>query len=315
MPDHGRRRTSSAAAPAKTGRDRKWMNSNIEESRERDFGKFPHGCGYRYSQWLPSITGPVGGVFASRGPWTRRLKIASVCSGAAPCAKIMLNLGVPHEYVFTCDSKKSSFNFIDHNFKIGHHFMDVRELSCGSGRCAMHEPHGVPSCNLSQIVAPGELDLLIAGVSCRPYTRARAGRSAGTCAHQDSDLSDQWLALVALLIPTACIFENVWGITCPESKWDKTTPLQKLVSSIKATLPDYTVSIFGMCGSTWMVMARRRVYMVLMHKRAGSGAVARMKAMVKDTFVMDYLSTIVDWIRLVVADILPAQCVLAIVVS
>ena len=80
----------------------------------------------------------------------------------------------------------------------------------------------------------------------------------------------------------ACIFENVWGITQCESKTDKTTPLKKLQTSIQDQLPDYTVMIFAMCCSTWLVMSRRRVYMILIHKSAGPDATARIKTMVQD---------------------------------
>ena len=84
------------------------------------------------------------------------------------------------------------------------------------------------------------------------------------------------------LVPMACIFENVWGITQCESKTDKRTPLSRLRNEIEAKLPDYNIVSFAMCGSTFMVMTRRRVYMILVHKRAGPDAVQRIKAMVKD---------------------------------
>ena len=195
---------------------------------------------------------------------------------------------VPHTYEFTCDNKRTSYNFIKANFSVEHHFCDLREISSsGEGRCAHHEFHPVGTrCPcvfpLPGISAAFGLDILVAGVSCKPYTRARAKRMEGTRAHGDADLSDHWISLVKRLVPMACIFENVWGITQCESKTEKRTPLSRLRNEIQAQLPDYNIVIFAMCGSTWMVMSRRRVYMILVHKRAGPDVVQRIKAMVKD---------------------------------
>ena len=194
--------------------------------------------------------------------------------------KVYEQLRVPHTYEFTCDNKLSSFNFIKANFpKVKHHFLDLREISNSEqGQCAFHD-----RCVPIPGIAPAfNLDILVAGVSCKPYTRARTGRMEGTCSHSDADLSTHWVSLVRRLKPKACIFENVWGITQCESKSDRTTPLKRLRKEIQAQLPDYNDVIFAMCGSTWMVMSRRRVYMILVHNTAGPDAIPRIKKMVKD---------------------------------
>ena len=71
--------------PRATG---KWMNHSVAALLPpRNFVTHPHGCGWRYQQWSDSITSPLDGVFSSRGTWLRRLRVASICSGATPDAK------------------------------------------------------------------------------------------------------------------------------------------------------------------------------------------------------------------------------------
>ena len=62
----------------------------------------------------------------------------------------------------------------------------------------------------------------------------------------------------------------------------KTTPLKRWRKQIEEQLPECNVIIFAMRGSTWLVMSRRRVYMVLVHKKAGKVATARIKMMLKE---------------------------------
>ena len=157
--------------------------------------KFLFECVSRFSI-ITCLSGCIFCCFcflsSSRGTRTRRLKVASVCSGMSLDTKVYLQLAVPHDYVFTCANKKVAFEFISKNFDIGHHFVALREIAIeieGEGRCAFHKIHGVARCSCVGMLTPGMLDILTAGDSCNFYSRASIGRFDGTTSHRDADLS------------------------------------------------------------------------------------------------------------------------------
>ena len=84
--DHVTRVLKSVAARTATRGPGKWMNTSVAAVLHRNFFTHPPGCGWRYHQWSDTITSPLEGVFRSRGIWLRRLRVASICSGATPDA-------------------------------------------------------------------------------------------------------------------------------------------------------------------------------------------------------------------------------------
>ena len=152
----------------------------------------------------------------------------------------------------------------NHPDKVGHHFKDAKEVAkFGRGFCMRH----------NQICEPddmcGRSTFVIAGVSCRLFSTANKDRTKGTKDHEDAGLAEAWVLQVERDEPDSAVLENVFGFAMRESKAEPASPLVQLLKYIKERLPMYSVRVYWMEGHVFLVLARRRVFVHLIHKRAG----------------------------------------------
>lgn len=214
------------------------------------------------------------------GIQVRPIRIASVCSGMNPEVFVAGLSGLDVEHVWSCAPKESCWRFISSNNLLAQHaFMDLREITTNNaGSCRIH-----PKCKCV-IEMPAFIDLLVSGVSCRPYSLARSGRmSVGDDDHMDRDLVLAWVEGVKKWEPNVAIFENVWGMTMRSLKRNTPSPLRQLLDLIKVELPQYACKPFIANSCLWLVWDRRRVWLVLVHMRAGGqNSLDRIEKMLKD---------------------------------
>ena len=228
-----------------------------------------------------NLLDPLEQVRRFRGPVLHAHCMASVCTGAGPESQIDNVLEVQTRHFFTCDIKATAFRWIEANGPASeHHFVDVREMACSieqllngkiriQARCARH---GMQICTVD--ITPGELHMLTAGISCKPFSNARTGRRSGTTAHRDEDLFQHCIRLVKALQPGILLLENVHGIIFPESKLNKSSPLNRFLKAFKDENPLYHVIVFVVTGKLWLVQSRKRVYVAFFHERVGGSHAA-----------------------------------------
>ena len=161
------------------------------------------------------------------------------------------------------------------------HFVDMREVAENltissdsnkpwiktvtlKGFCALHGREHA----MNTVV--GTVDCIISGLSCKPFSCARSKRfSQGSNAHKDADLYQAFLQILRALKPKIALVENVYGLLLPESKQVKQTPLETFLAEVAASCEGYHPVVFLMHGSTFMILTRRRVYILLIHESAG----------------------------------------------
>ena len=224
----------------------------------------------REQLWIPHVTRPLAHIRESKGALRRKATVASLCTGLGPESRLPHALGVPMDFAFTSDCKESAYQWILRNGPDSEcHFVDLRHLmDSGTGICAKH---GFQRCSITRWKK--KLDLLIAGISCRPYSNARAERKSGTAQHQDAYLFDAFVKIMVILEPGAALFENVFGISLPESRSDPVSPLQRMLDRIKTDLPMYSVTYFVTNGSLFLVWSRRRIWIFLYAQGEGWGCI------------------------------------------
>ena len=243
-----------------------------------------------YQLYVPDLQNPMKRVKDSRGKQLRSIRIATACSGLAPESKFDITVKLKHTSEWTCDSKESSWRFIEANGPVeGHHFVDFRELAASidlscpgkakvQGRCARHE---FQQCTVELEI--GELDSFHAGVSCKPYSVARSDRASGTKSHRDAWCMDAFLSLVSGVRPRTALLENVHGFIMPESKSDPTSPLKRFLAAAAEQCPTYSIQTFRLPGTTFLHFSRRRVFVCMIDNHSGGDlAVDRLKRYVTE---------------------------------
>ena len=224
-----------------------------------------------YSKWVPDIRDPLKPLKAFRGPWKRPVRIASLFGGLGSERQVLKVFEVPTETILSCDKKKPAVAFQERHHKRGeHHMLDATDLlEPGNDnlqfRCLYHL---FGMCALSAIL-PMLIDILFVSTSCCPFSRARTGRAQGTQSHDDIKCIEAfWLAL-SMLLPIACIFEQVVGFGLQESLRDPFSPLDKFLAKLKKDFPQYRIVVFFAEGSLWLALLRHRIYVIMVHTDAG----------------------------------------------
>ena len=226
---------------------------------------------------LPMIKEMLEPVRLARGPLTRKARGSSICTGIASEHPSREPFEMPTDYLFGCDSKEAAFNFTqDNGPKFDAYFVDCHDIEPDlesseadsdnqiSGRDALKD-FAITTLLLPVLL----LEWLIAGVSCRPFSVARAGRHSGTVSHSEADLVPIWLKLLFKFQPKFSILENVFGFCLQENTLDKVSPLQRLIRFMKEQEYPYIIRVFILCGSTFLKWKRRRVFVSVIHKSAG----------------------------------------------
>ena len=113
------------------------------------------------------------------------------------------------------------------------------------------------------------LDCLVAGVSCKPYSTARTGRSADVQNHPDCDLLNYFLLALKTGMARSGIFEHVWAFLLPD-KGDPNgkKPIERFIEELKRQVPfmHFKVLIMGLVD---VPLSKRRVYTIFVHEEDG----------------------------------------------
>jgi len=109
---------------------------------------------------------------------------------------------------------------------------------------------------------PGRADILVAGIPCRPYSRARVTRmkQGSVEGHSDFPLFQHTLSIMDKAEPIIVVLENVVGWDAPVSSDaapDDPTPMESAAQAIR-NLGKYHVQPVQLGMTVWSHMARER---------------------------------------------------------
>ena len=236
-----------------------------------------------YAQWAKHIDcAPLKDLQNLKGPFLRPPRMASLFNGLSSEKKVMQLFGVEAEWCFSCDKKPSTVAWQHQHFpRSTHHFvdgLDFLDAEEGGGRDLYSE--GLGRVKLSKFHKL--IDVLFVGTSCRPFSSSRSGRKSKGTSHEDVKLLDSFFHVARETEPAAMIFEQVYGFAMPERTGDPESPLQKFLQRCKDDLPQYEVSTYFAEGGLFLVLARHRVYIILVHNdHGGRGSLDVLTAIVK----------------------------------
>jgi site-specific DNA-cytosine methylase len=124
-----------------------------------------------------------------------------------------------------CDPKESSFKFMSRNYKNGprHFYKTIRGVLSGAAECSVHPPG-----HCETLAEPGDVDLVVSGMPCQPFTRFRpkhenmSGRKGPARTHPQAHVAMEEMPEYLIRVrPTAFILEEVAGF---KDKIDKSDP-------------------------------------------------------------------------------------------
>jgi len=172
----------------------------------------------------------------SRKGLRRKVRLLSVCSGIGSELYVVKTMGLPVAHnVVCCDSDAVARRFISKNHKdlISHIFCDMHALG-SSGAC---EEHGCDCCDDS-----GEIDVIIGGPPCTPYSRQRSNRgdvpvekhrawAATFGCGQGAEMG--FLGVLQKKMPKCGAFENVMGFGSATTA-DGSSPLALFIAKLQS---------------------------------------------------------------------------------
>ena len=210
--------------------------------------------------------------FELRGKQVNEVLHASERTGLLTEAMAYQLAGLRYRIARTADPDVSSFRFVQANFPGDFcHFNCMREVAReGEGVCMTHTRR----CRAEDFSWPGKRrpNADMAGVSCRGFSTAHKSRmTKGAFAHSDSDLFESWVAGIKKDEPDFAVMENVLGMSIQTSKEDE-APLRRIVEFIERELPQYSCVVIWTDAIVWLVLNRKRLWIHLVHKRAGGRA-------------------------------------------
>ena len=221
--------------------------------------------------WLNHILHPLAAIRDGLGQTRRRATVMTIFSGAQPEQLFPRLFNIECDFLLSVDRKEAAYRFCrDNGFNTRHHFLHAEEV-CKSGRgiCANHD-FGVCCAAPDEYVDATEFmqpDLLLAGLPCPPYSRAREQRFKGTVSHKEAHTISCFEDALALWKPKKAILEEVQGFMCRESSADPESPYLKMVKRINKRMPQLTIRCYMLQGKTWLRFHRRRVYIVFTDSR------------------------------------------------
>eukprot|EP00971_Amphidinium_carterae_P252476 5012224-Amphidinium_carterae.6 len=116
---------------------------------------------------------------------------------------------------FTCDKKVASQKFLQKNGRSKHHFsllQDMNKALRTEPRCGLPCKYHKKSCPIELPKLLPQLDTLIIGFPCAPYSAARTSRwHTGWISHPEVPPMLESIELIAQLTPATFIAENVMG--------------------------------------------------------------------------------------------------------
>ncbi len=249
-----------------------------------------------YDLWVPLIAGPLEPGRALRGEQVDTWNLASICTGTSPEDRTAGLFGTDHRLIFSCDPKTWSLKFMqENNFRKPEvHFIDLRDLQ--RGRTAHTAPDG-DEVNFLDYIATLVIDVLLAGISCKPNSFARQNRSRDIWSHPDTWMMPAFLDVLLATGARDGVLENVDGFlkTDQQSGISPIYWLLKLAHD-KGALDLYTVVLFKMDGSLFHSWDRNRVWLLFHKKTAGEASQDMIIKMILDFARSSYQLTVLgDW--------------------
>ena len=206
-----------------------------------------------YRHWVPKISKPLTALVRLRGPFKRKVVCGSFFEGTGSERHMLKIFDVPTDWIFGCECKESAVAFSQHHFPPSEHehlFTDARDFINGmKGECYNHD---FAICSLEDI-APYVVDILFITHSCRPYTKARKGRSQGVTEHEDYYHMEIFLNVFRKVRPKAFVYEQVFGFTLAESTEDSESPMNKLLKKLCEEFPGYHIATFAVQGNVFLI--------------------------------------------------------------
>ncbi len=255
------------------------LKEAIEEAI-KELGWFDPPCAL-YRNWVPLIAQPVEAGRKARGKQVEGWNIASICTGVSPEDKMAGLFGCNHRLVFTNDTKGWSIKWIkQNNFRQpDQHIIDLNHLRTG-GYAYNWDGEAV---DLKEILKDIVIDLLVAGISCKANSLARSGRTKDIWSHPDTWMIPAFLDVLLLTDTEAAWLENVGGFLRTDER-SGISPLLCLLQLAhdKKVLERWSVTLFNMDGSTFLVWDRQRVWLLFLKRSAGPEAKRWIMIMVQD---------------------------------
>ena len=256
--------------------------------------------GDRRDLWAGPQKACIGKRRQKRGKFKRKVRGASICSGMAPEEEGFEMHDIPYENLFCCDNKAAAIQFLLLNRTMGCLFSDLRTLIDQAG--AFCATHNLCFCSAAQFMVKLFIDILVAGISCRPYSMARGARGDFQ-EHPDYWMSEAWIACLLNFEPRIGILENVAGFVVATRRTAngirvQATPLKAFMRRLEETgvLKLYAVKIFIYSGEAFMRQVRHRVYILFVHIRTGGlRAASRAERYVKDRWTKNLPRHLPDW--------------------
>ena len=223
----------------------------------------------QYKLWMTPLLEVLQPLISARGKQLRPVNMGSHCTALCSEFKVLELFNIKSWFPYVCDHTERSFFWIQSNGpERPCHFCDMRELiSTRGGYCFEHGQR----CELSEADS-FNADAHVNGTSCKPFSMVNQYRhvGAGSAAHSEADL--MWYHIHYLLKeqPLTSLLENVFGFLIRESKTQENSPLQQFLDVAKRKVGHlYSIQVFYLDASCFLVYTRRRVWIHFMHKAAG----------------------------------------------
>ena len=184
------------------------------------------------------------------------------CSGTSMASYSLQAAGIVRVFQrCAADPKKCILSFMHGSQnKPRHLFKSVSDFGCEKAYCRVHD---------GQCFFPASTraDVLVAGFSCKPYTKLRHGRftQAGPDTHRDAHLFLDILDILRLRQPRIIILENVLGWNLKGSAEDGQTCMQNHLKMLEE-LSLYVARVFYLDITAWVEASRPRLYLVGVHR-------------------------------------------------
>ena len=241
----------------------------------------------RVSQWRDYLWNTLAPIRLARGRQKSSLVINTTCTGNNAEFQAMKWFDLLMDFEWSADPKAISYQFQQSNGPSGlkHHFSCARELGFhGESFCYLHQQ----KCKPERKMKPAFL--VSSGLSCRGFSTVNPHRfSKGAQAHEESDLMVSYIETLKREEPDHGLVENVVGFLLKEAKTSDLTPLQRFLQMVEEALPMYTPRVYLLDSITWLVLNRRRCYIVLTHQRVGGANAARRQAAMMSAVVANRL--------------------------
>ena len=194
------------------------------------------------------------------GRQKRSIRVAELCSGLCTATRALTAVGLfDVETVMTVDpSERAKKMSRASSHRSQHHFERIADILCPASTRGICAWHGGP-CEISL----STVDLLVIGVSCKPYSRQRAGRTTepkSVQAHPEFHLLEEFVEVMRRHQIPLAVFENVPGFLLEDEKSGE-THLELLTADLEKA--GYVCIGIMLDARTWLPVGRERLYLLI----------------------------------------------------